>query len=147
MTPQKYPQNLHTPQNIQSSENPPKYWNSKFWPPPPSLVAKRTGGPKMKSLTSSQIWNFKHLFLIGTSHKNAFESEWLSGRMLDSRPRATGSNLTGVTVLWSMSKTHLSLLSTGSTQEDPSLLNWKIDDGTLRIKSNKQTIKVHASCY
>ena len=34
---------------------------------------------------------------------------------------AAGSSLTGVTVLWSLSKTHLSKLSTGSTQEDPSL--------------------------
>ena len=32
-------------------------------------------------------------------------------------------NLTGFTALWSLSKTHLSWLSTGSTQEDPSLFN------------------------
>ena len=31
MTPQKYPQNLHTPKNINFSDNPKKYWNSKFW--------------------------------------------------------------------------------------------------------------------
>ena len=41
---------------------------------------------------------------------------------------AAGSSLTGVTALWSLSKTHLSLLSTGSTQEDTSLFNWKIVD-------------------
>ena len=35
--------------------------------------------------------------------------------------RAAGSSLTGVSALWSLSKTHLSYLSTGSTQEDPSL--------------------------
>ena len=29
----------------------------------------------------------------------------------------------------SLSKKHLSKLSTGSTQEDPSLFNWKIVDG------------------
>ena len=34
---------------------------------------------------------------------------------------------------------HLSYLSTGSTQEDPSLYNWKIVNGTNRIKSNKET--------
>ena len=44
--------------------------------------------------------------------------------------RATGSSFTGVIALWSLSKTHLSRLSTGSTQEDPSLYNWKIVDGT-----------------
>ena len=37
--------------------------------------------------------------------------------------RAAGSNLTGVTALWSLSKTHLSYLSTGSTKDDPSLFN------------------------
>ena len=31
---------------------------------------------------------------------------------------AAGSSLTGVTALWSLSKTHLFKLSTGSTQED-----------------------------
>ena len=31
MTCKKYPQNLHTPRNIQFSETPKKYWNSKFW--------------------------------------------------------------------------------------------------------------------
>ena len=36
---------------------------------------------------------------------------------------AAGSSLTGVTALWSLNKTHLSQLSTGSTQEDPSLFN------------------------
>ena len=41
---------------------------------------------------------------------------------------ATGSSLTSVTALWSFSKTHLSYLSTGSTQEDLSL--FKIVDGT-----------------
>ena len=53
---------------------------------------------------------------------------------------AAGSSLTGITALWSLSMTHLSLLGTGSTQEDPSLFNWKIVDGTLRIKSNKNQI-------
>ena len=43
---------------------------------------------------------------------------------------AAGSSLTSVTALWSLSKTHLSQLSTGSTQEDPSLFNSKIVDGT-----------------
>ena len=37
--------------------------------------------------------------------------------------RAAGSSLTDVTALWSLSKTHLSYFSTGSTQEDPSLYN------------------------
>ena len=36
---------------------------------------------------------------------------------------AAGSSLTGVTALWSLSKAHLSQLSTGSTQEYTSLFN------------------------
>ena len=36
---------------------------------------------------------------------------------------APGSSLTGVTMLGSLSKTHLSWLSTGSTQEDLSVFN------------------------
>ena len=46
-----------------------------------------------------------------------------SGRVVESRPIGLGSSLTGVTVVWSLSKTHLSWLSTSSTQEDPSLFN------------------------
>ena len=42
---------------------------------------------------------------------------------------AVGLSLTGITALWSLSKTHFSWLSTGSTQEDLSLYNWKIVDG------------------
>ena len=42
-------------------------------------------------------------------HALPFErAQWLSGIVLDSRPRAAGLSLTGVTVLWSLSKTHLS---------------------------------------
>ena len=51
--------------------------------------------------------------------------------------RAAGSSLTGVIALWSLSKTHLSKLRTGSTQEDPSLYNWRIVDRMLRTKSNQ----------
>ena len=36
---------------------------------------------------------------------------------------AAGSSLSSVTVLWSLSKTHLSKLSTVSTQDDPFLFN------------------------
>ena len=36
---------------------------------------------------------------------------------------AAGWSLTGITALWSLSKTHLSKFSTGSTQEDPSAFN------------------------
>ena len=35
-------------------------------------------------------------------------AQWLSGRVLDLRPRGRGFSLTGVTALWSLGKTHLS---------------------------------------
>ena len=35
-------------------------------------------------------------------------AQWLSGRVLDSRPKGQRLSLTGVTALWSLSKTHLS---------------------------------------
>ena len=63
-------------------------------------------------------------------YNNAF---WeLSGPVVECLTQdwgAAGSSLTGVTALWYLSKTHLSYLSIGSTQEDPSLQNWKIVDG------------------
>ena len=65
-------------------------------------------------------------------HLKLFDRE-RSGSVVECLTRgrgAVGSILTGVTALWSLSKTHLSKLNTGWTQEDPSLFNWKIFDGT-----------------
>ena len=36
----------------------------------PKNIEIQADGPKMKNFPS-QIWNFKHLFLFGTSHKSA----------------------------------------------------------------------------
>ena len=47
----------------------------------------------------------------------------LSGIVLDSRPRDWGFELNQCHCVMSLSKTHLSLLTTGSTQEDPSRHN------------------------
>ena len=47
----------------------------------------------------------------------------LSGRVLDSRPRDRGFESHQRHCAVSLRKTHLSLLSTGSTQEDPSIHN------------------------
>ena len=54
--------------------------------------------------------------------------------------RAGGSSLTGVTALWSLSKTHLSWLSTGSTQEDPSRIAERLLSG--RKESNQTNINM-----
>ena len=60
---------------------------------------------------------------------------------------AAGSSLTGVTVLWSLSKTHLSLLNTGSTQEDLSRNNWKNVDWDIKnqIKQTNRSTHVRPS--
>ena len=55
-------------------------------------------------------------------------AHWLSGRVLDSRSRGRGFESHWLHCVESLSKTHLSLLSTGSTQEDPSRPNRKIVD-------------------
>ena len=49
--------------------------------------------------------------------------------------RAAGSSLIGVTALWSLSKTHLSKPSNGSTKEDPSWLTERLLMG--RKESNQ----------
>ena len=59
--------------------------------------------------------------------------------------RAAGSSLTGVTALWSLSKTHLSQLSTGSTQEDPSRITERLLSGRKELnqtnkKKHRETI-------
>ena len=61
-------------------------------------------------------------------HKEATRKR--SGSVVECLTRdrgAAGSSLIGVV---SLSKTHKSYFITGSTQEDPSLYNWKIVDGT-----------------
>ena len=50
-----------------------------------------------------------------------------------------GLTLTGVTALWSLRKIHLSQLSTGSTQEDLSLLNEILLMGRKESNQTKST--------
>ena len=54
-----------------------------------------------------------------------------------------GSSLTSVTVLWSLNKTHLSLLSTGSIQEDLSCLTERLLMGG---KESNQTNYIFQIC-
>ena len=59
--------------------------------------------------------------------------------------RAAGSSLTGVTALWSLSKTHLSQLSTGTTQEEPSRITERLLSG--RKESNQTNKQIHRKVY
>ena len=72
-----------------------------------------------------------------------FESrgaQWLSGRVLDSRPKGRGFEPHRRHCLVSLSKTQLYLLSTGSTQEDPSRRNWKIVDWDIKNQIKHESI-------
>ena len=54
---------------------------------------------------------------------------------------AAGSSLTGITELWSLSKTHLSKLSTGSTQEDRPCLTERLLMGCKESNQTKLLLK------
>ena len=60
---------------------------------------------------------------LGTGDHYCWEHSGSVVECLTQERGAGGLSLTGVTALWSLSKTHLSWLSTGSTQEDLSLFN------------------------
>ena len=68
------------------------------------------------------------------------KAQWHSGRVLDSRPKGRRFEPHKRHYIVSLSKTHLSLLSSGSTQEDPSRHNLKIVDwdvkNQIKQKSN-----------
>ena len=69
-------------------------------------------------------------------------AQWLSGRVLDLRPKGCGFEpLTGVTALCPWASHINPMLSTGSTQEDPSRLNWKIVNWEVKNQTNKRTNK------
>ena len=70
--------------------------------------------------------HFSDAFFLGALRVNAsvsFFAQWLSGRVLDARPRGSGFKPHQRHCVVSLSKIHLSLLSTGVTQEDPSRHN------------------------
>ena len=58
-----------------------------------------------------------------------FGAQWLRGRVLNSRPRGGGFEPHQRHFVVSLCKTHLSLLSTGSTQEDLSNITEKLLTG------------------
>ena len=67
----------------------------------------------------------------------AIDWQWLSGRVLESKSRGCWLEPHWRHCLVSLSKTLYPLLSTGSTQEDPSWVDWKNVD--LDVKNqNKQ---------
>ena len=61
-------------------------------------------------------------------------AQWLRGRVLDSRPRGCGVEPKQCHCVVSLSKTYYSLLSSCSTQEDPSENNLKIGDWDVKTQ-------------
>ena len=70
-------------------------------------------------------------------------AQWLSGRVLDLRPMGRGFEPHQHHCVVSLSKIYLSLLSTGSTQEDLSQHNWKNVDWD--VKNQNQTKQKYAN--
>ena len=68
-------------------------------------------------------------------------AQWLNGGVLDSRQRGHGFKPPWPHCVVSLSKTHLSMLSTGSTQEDLSQHNCKIIDWD--VESNQTKLRSH----
>ena len=75
-------------------------------------------------------------------------AQWLSGKVLDLRPKGRGFQPHRHHCVVSLRKTHLSLVSTGSTQEDPSQHNcksveWDVKD---QIKFLAKFLN-HTNCF
>ena len=84
-----------------------------------------------------------YLGVTGYNFQKSMEAQWLSCRLvLDSRPRICRLELFRHHCLVALSKTHLSLLSTGSIQEDLSRHNLKSVDWDVKnpIKQTKNLV-------
>ena len=80
----------------------------------------------LQDAPTGAVWSGSAVFGTETFQQTTHSRWERSGSVVECFTRnreAAGSSLTGVTKLWSLSKTHLSLLSTGSTHEYPSLFN------------------------
>ena len=75
---------------------------------------------------------FQAFFFIFMENFQKQGAQWLSGSVLYLRPRGSGFEPHRRHFVLSLSKTHLSLLSTGSTQEDPSRHNLIIVDTDVK---------------
>ena len=84
-------------------------------------------------LAKHWAWSGKLVVRVPLIADQHFKVQWLSGRVLDSRLRGSEFEPHWFHCVVSLSKTHLSLLRTGSTQEDPFRNNWKIVDWDVSL--------------
>ena len=94
-------------------------------------------------IVSIQDLGFLPYFAFHTHvrHMKHWWAEWLSGRVFDSRPRGRGSKSHQRHCVVSLSKTHLSLLTSGSAQKDLSWHNWKSVDGDVKNQIKQTNMK------
>ena len=71
----------------------------------------------------------------------------ISDRVLDTEPRGCGFEPHLRYCVVSLNKTHLSLLNTGTTQEDPSRHSWKIIDCDIKNKIKQTSKSYHSTSY
>ena len=71
----------------------------------------------------------------------------ISDRVLDSEPRGCWFEPHRRYCVVSLSKAHLSLLNTGSTQEDPSRHSWKIVDCDIKNQIKQTSKSYHSTAY
>ena len=71
----------------------------------------------------------------------------ISDRVLDSEPRGCVFEPHRRYCVVPLSKTHLSLLNTGSTQEDPSRHSWKIVDCDIKNQIKQTSKSYHSTSY
>ena len=110
-----------------------------------SRITERLLSGRKESNQSNNKWlliiacAFVMLNMVGTSYLAIWGAQWLRGRVLGSRLRGCGFEPHRHHCVVSLSKTHLSLLSTGSTLEDPSGHNLKFVDWLIKnqIKQTK----------
>ena len=97
----------------------------KVGPPPPPLENVR---PPLEP--------WKIIVFLKKHHRTP---SWLNGSVVECLTRdigATGSSLTGITLFWSLSKTHLSWLSTGQPRKTRPYITERLLMG--RKESNKE---------
>ena len=95
--------------------------------------------------TAIEIFKKKHCCVKKFSYSTSeLGAQWLSGRALDLRPKGRGFEPHLCHCIVSLSKTPLSSLSTGSTQEDPSRNNLINFDWDVKKQIKKSTLESKA---
>ena len=88
-----------------------------------------------------------NIFIYYTPPQFLLGTQWLSGRVLDSRLRGRGFEPHLRHCVVSLSKTHLSLLSTGSTQEDSPDITEKLLNQIKQTGNHFYPVNLQAAAF